>query len=134
VQRFFSRFPDGPPGAGLLLLRIVAAVTAMRYGVAQMTALPVATLDTVTGALSIASSLAVLVGLFTPGSAAVMAVAIAWSWVRHSVAPLPASAAVLTIADAVAISLLGPGAYSIDTRLFGPREIVIPRDTRAPRD
>jgi hypothetical protein len=42
----------------------------------------------------------------------------------------PAAAGVLPAAVAVAIALLGPGAYSIDARLFGRREIVV---SHAPR-
>jgi hypothetical protein len=38
------------------------------------------------------------------------------------------------IATATAISLLGPGAYSLDARLFGWREIVIPPAVHKPDD
>jgi uncharacterized membrane protein YphA (DoxX/SURF4 family) len=135
VHRFFSPFPDGRPGVGLLLLRAVAALTAIGYAVARLSDPPTRTLDMLSAALSIASSLALLVGLFTAGSAVLLAVAFAWlSFPLHAGAlPHYLPAALLTIADAVAISLLGPGAFSVDARLFGPREIVIPRDTRAPR-
>jgi len=36
------------------------------------------------------------------------------------------------IVMAAAIALLGPGAFSLDARLFGRREIVIPPSSRAP--
>jgi len=36
------------------------------------------------------------------------------------------------IVAAVALALLGPGAFSLDGRLFGRREIVIPPATRPP--
>ncbi len=87
------------------------------------------------GALSIATGLTVLAGLFTTASATILAVTVAWFWfpVSGEVLRLGAPAALMTIADAVAISLLGPGAFSIDARLFGPREIVVPRDVRGPR-
>ena len=44
-------------------------------------------------------------------------------------APLPA--AVVTVV-AVAVSLLGPGWLSLDCRLFGRREIIIPRAPESP--
>jgi hypothetical protein len=37
------------------------------------------------------------------------------------------------VVDATAIALLGPGAFSLDARLFGRREILIPPDPRSPK-
>jgi putative oxidoreductase len=135
VQRFFSPFASGRAGVGLLLLRVAAALTAMSCGVVRLTESPNGALDKVSAALSIASGLAVLVGLLTTGSAIILAVTIAWFWfpVHSEARPQDLSAALLTIADGVTISLLGPGAFSVDARLFGPREIVISRQTRAPQ-
>ena len=51
------------------------------------------------------------------------------SWIpspEHSLIELKLSAIMLVIV-AGAILLLGPGAFSIDARLFGRREIIIPR-------
>jgi uncharacterized membrane protein YphA (DoxX/SURF4 family) len=36
------------------------------------------------------------------------------------------AAAIQTIVGAISIALLGPGAFSLDSRLFGRREIIIP--------
>jgi hypothetical protein len=38
------------------------------------------------------------------------------------------------IAVSAAIALLGPGAFSLDARLFGWKEIVIPPASRPPQD
>ena len=98
MQRLFSSFPDGRPGAGLVILRItVAAVLVMETGSAT--------------ALFVAAPLAA--GFMTPAAAVVAA---ATALVLQS----PSLAAI-----AVALALLGPGAYSVDARLFGRREIVI---------
>jgi hypothetical protein len=43
-------------------------------------------------------------------------------------APIPAD--LFLVAVAAALVLLGPGALSIDARLFGRREIVVPRAPR----
>ena len=94
-----------------------------------------AALDMVSGVLSIVSSVAVLFGFFTPASATILAATVAWFWfpVHTEVLRLGVPAALMTIAVAVAISLRGPGAFSIDARLVGPREIVISRAARGPR-
>ena len=42
-------------------------------------------------------------------------------------------ATVETIVMAVAVGLLGPGAFSVDARLFGRREIVIPAASPPPK-
>ena len=135
MQRFFHPFPSGKLGAGLLLLRAVASFTAIGLIVARLTAPSAAAFDMVSGGLSIASSVAVLFGLFTPASATILAVTVAWFWfpMHAEVLRLGVPVALMTIAVAVAISLLGPGAFSIDARLFGPREIIIPPDSRAKR-
>jgi len=49
--------------------------------------------------------------------------------------PLESKLALLPIiAIAGAIALLGPGAFSIDARLFGWKEIVIPPACRPPQE
>ena len=54
---------------------------------------------------------------------------IAASWVHPAgAATLDHVAAVLLIANAATLALLGPGAYSVDAYLFGRREIIIPHD------
>ena len=136
MQPFFSPFPNGRLGAGLLLLRAIASLMGIALVVMRLNDSSAATLDMLAGALSIVSSLAVLVGLFTPASSVVLAVTITWFWfpVHFEVLVLGVPAALMTIANAIAIALLGPGAFSIDARLFGPREIVIPRgDTHSPK-
>jgi uncharacterized membrane protein YphA (DoxX/SURF4 family) len=83
------------------------------------------------GALIVFAGTALIAGVVTPiagSSVALVSVAMAMSLVPSplvSVLDDPMSLAFLTII-AIAIVLLGPGAYSIDARLFGRREIVIP--------
>jgi uncharacterized membrane protein YphA (DoxX/SURF4 family) len=111
---------------GLLLLRVAAALAPLGLIVVRPAAWA-SPLQILGSVLLILGSLAVLVGLLTTGSAILLAATIVWFWFPvhaetvHSNAP----AALLTIADAIAISLLGPGAFSIDARLFGPREITV---------
>jgi len=73
-----------------------------------------------------------LAGFLTTVFGAVVAAevaAAAFLWLRasspHGIAVVSQSITVIVVATAVA--LLGPGAYSVDARLFGMREIVITR-------
>jgi uncharacterized membrane protein YphA (DoxX/SURF4 family) len=135
VQRFFSPFPNGRLGAGLLLLRAIAAPMGGVLVVSRLAGPSTAPLDVASGVLAIASSLAVLFGVFTAPSATILAATVAWFWIpgHAELLRVGVPAALMTVANAVAIALLGPGAFSIDARLFGPREIIISRDSRTPR-
>lgn len=99
MQRLFSSFPDGRAGAGLLILRITVAA-----GILVQTG----------SAMALVVAVPLVAGFMTP-AAAVVAAAIALLYDAPSV----------VAAVAVALALLGPGAFSVDARLFGRREIVI---------
>jgi uncharacterized membrane protein YphA (DoxX/SURF4 family) len=131
----FSMFPDRSPGAGLLLLRTTAGAVLITQGVAYLSdrselgffALVVVSVLSIVGLL-------LLVGFLTRAVALVAAVIgvntiIAWFPSAPLVTPMTA---VLFVVIAIAVICLGPGAYSLDARLFGRREIVIP--TRSPKE
>jgi uncharacterized membrane protein YphA (DoxX/SURF4 family) len=100
----------------------------------------VSTLGTrLAGWLAIASGTLLLIGFLTPIAgtvAALAAIGVAFSWFPAPAAnlfdaKLPTA---LVVVVAVAIVLLGPGALSLDARLFGRREIIIPHQSRPPED
>jgi uncharacterized membrane protein YphA (DoxX/SURF4 family) len=90
------------------------------------------------GVLLLVTGISLLIGLLTPIAGVLVAAAaigIAFSWLPASTpnlfnAPLPAT---LVVVVAVAVVFLGPGSSSLDCRLFGRREIIIPLSTRSPR-
>lgn len=131
VQRLFSAFPDGRPGLGLLLLRAVVGLTAAVQGAVFLTAASPHTVGAwIAGGLATVSGIAVLIGFLTPGMGACVGVSIALLWFP---APPPSVffdgvTALIIVADSAAIALLGPGAFSVDARLFGRREILIPHE------
>ena len=89
-------------------------------------------------ALTFAGGAFLLVGLMTPFMAVLVAaggVAAVLSWI-----PLPGHALSYSyppilnlIVLSIAIALLGPGAFSLDARMFGRREITIPSSRNVSR-
>jgi uncharacterized membrane protein YphA (DoxX/SURF4 family) len=133
VQRYFSTFPGSWPGVGLLLLRIVVGGAASSEGVVYLarTTEPGA-VTWLAGALAIVSGLALLAGFLTPASGAIAGLTTAFivaTWTPPGTSVLvDRFAALILIVDAAALALLGPGAHSLDARLFGRREIIIRQD------
>lgn len=113
IRRLFSVYPRGLPGAGLLLLRI---------GVGAAPVLGLVRVDIVTAV----SGVLLVAGFLTPISALSMTAVLAVSLYRSTSGALELSTIMLTGA-CVAQTLVGPGAWSVDARLFGRREIAIPR-------
>ena len=133
MQRYFSTFPGNWPGIGLLLLRIVVGGGATIQGAVYLRHVSEpGVLMWIGGVLAVVSGLAVLAGFVTPASgvvAGVTTLAIVATWAPPG-APgvVDRLSAVILVVDAAALALLGPGALSMDARLFGRREIIISRD------
>jgi hypothetical protein len=121
----------------LLLLRLAVGSLALAEGVACVTAHSAA-LTLLAGGIVFASGVALLIGLVTPLAGVLVMLGVigaALSWL-----PTPAfqgfESKVMTGfvgIVAAAIVLLGPGALSLDSRLFGRREIIIPPPNRSPQ-
>ena len=131
LQKLFSTFPSEWPGLGLLLLRVLVAVRLTVQGVGYLQT-PNRTLSTWTmAALAFACATFLLAGLMTSLIALLVAlgsIAIVVSWVPFSMQDLFGGNSGLAdlIFLALAILFLGPGAFSVDARMFGRREITIP--------
>ena len=119
MQRLFSMFPQGAPGFALLLLRISVAMIFLTSIADQslVSSVPLVC----AGVLLISGSLSI--GFLTPYLSVVSFVS--------GVAILllnPHTYSVVQVAllfNAAALALLGPGAYSVDARLFGLRVTVL---------
>ena len=123
MQRLFSTFPEGWPGAGLLILAgsssdstvstwdcSTADCTYARTIIPQMVAAGAATL--------------LLIGLWTPVAGVLMAIAELCLTFSH---PIDAWTHILIGTLGAALAMLGPGAWSLDARLFGRKRIQIPQ-------
>jgi len=134
----FSMFPDRSPGAGLLLLRTAAGAVLITQGVAYLgvnselgfSAVVVFSVTCAVGLLLLIGFLARLVALV----ATVVGLSSLFAWFPkvNAAQPVTPMTAVLFVVIAIAVICLGPGAYSLDARLFGRREIVIP--TKSPKE
>jgi uncharacterized membrane protein YphA (DoxX/SURF4 family) len=102
----------------------------MMHGTACLAGTP-SPVATGIGLLAIALGALLVVGFLTPFAAALIVIGSAalaqpW-WPVLSAGPDPDRLLVLLVAAvAIAVVPLGPGAFSLDARLFGRREIVIP--------
>jgi len=89
-------------------------------------------LTLVVALLTVASGTALLIGYLTPCAGVVAALFSIGSVLSWFPAPKPdlfeaKLTATLAIVMVAALVCLGPGAFSLDARLFGRREIIIPR-------
>lgn len=118
MQRLFSTFADGWPGAGLLLLRLVAGVPLLYFAIVHRTT----NTDLVSFArlLAAAGAFFLIIGLWTPIAGAVIALVEWWMTFSHVGNPL---IAFLLAALAAGLAMIGPGAWSFDARLFGRKQI-----------
>jgi uncharacterized membrane protein YphA (DoxX/SURF4 family) len=116
------------PGVGLLLLRGCIALILIDQCLAYIRSGSLDLLAWLVVTFVIVSATCLLVGVLTP----IVAIFVGVSAIAFMISPLPFNHTVVdVIILATALALLGPGAFSIDARLFGRREILIA--TRGPK-
>jgi hypothetical protein len=111
-------FPASGPGIGLLLLRASVAAGFFLDGPVQAAGNFARSDVVLCAVLAAALGLGVLTPLTALLSCVLAIVDVARLGVMQPVA-------LLTIVNAIALGLLGPGAYSLDARLFGRRVLVV---------
>ena len=113
-------FPGGWPGAGLLLLRVAAALPLLIGGSSQFWGMPQGGVFARIAALGVGSLL--LAGLWTPIAGALQAAIEVWIVFSSGDAVV---AHLLRAALGLSLVMLGPGAWSVDAQLFGRKLIDI---------
>ena len=119
MRRLFSSCARGWPGVGLLLLRIASAGFLITDGVERCRAgQPLGSL--MVGVFAIVDGALLATGLWTPIAGPLVIVLSTWGILVQQEDPHPG---ILLAAIGVALALVGPGALSLDARLFGWKRI-----------
>jgi putative oxidoreductase len=120
MQRLFSTFPNGWPGFGLLLLRLGVGIALISFGISGFFAASGGPVALALDSIEAAGAILLIIGLWTPVAGALIALDELWialslysshtdgHWTHVFLAVLTAG-----------VAMLGPGAWSIDARLFG---------------
>ena len=119
VQRLFSTFADGLPGGGLLLQRFLAGGTLVYCGALSVTKAPYLQLaiPQIFGAVA---GVLIIAGLWTPVAGTVAAAVELWIAFSQ---PNNVSTAVILAVLGASLAMIGPGAWSVDARLFGRKQL-----------
>jgi len=122
LQRLFSNFADGSPGGGILLLRLLAGGALIYRGIGAISAEPHTGL-LVLQVVGAAVGLLILGGLWTLDTkvlAGIVELGIGLSQ------PGIASSALMLATVGISLAMIGPGAWSIDARLYGRKQLLPP--------
>jgi hypothetical protein len=138
LQRSFSVFPDGWQGIALLLLRVVLAGALSVQSSYYLREPNPSVAAWFVGLGGLASAALFFAGFSTPVAGILVGLAAVGS--RFSFFPACARtlfesyvSVVFALTIVLAVTILGPGAFSLDARLFGRREIIIPQYSSARR-
>jgi putative oxidoreductase len=118
MQRLFSSFADGSPGVGLLLLRLVTGGGLLYGGIASARSDPY--LAMAPQVIAAGGGVLLLLGLYTPVAGVAAAIVEVWIAFSH---PGNLWAPIGLMSLGLSLAMIGPGAWSIDARLFGRRQI-----------
>jgi putative oxidoreductase len=122
LRRLYSTFATGLPGAGLLIMRLVAGAVLIVRAVAGLSGAlaigPPALL-----VFQIGLGILVLAGLWTPLAGTLATMIALWRLASRVGEPW---IQVLLATLFLALALLGPGIWSVDARLFGWKRVDIP--------
>jgi putative oxidoreductase len=122
VQRLFSTFPDGWPGFGLLLLRLGLSSQLIFIAISGLSAKSSELIAVAPNLVAAIGGIFLLAGLWTPIMGTLVSLDEVWialslhppgqehTWIHICLAVISAS-----------VAMLGPGAWSIDARLYGRR-------------
>ena len=118
-------------------MRLAVALSAIVQGVGTFIESSAQIPSWAIGSLEVLVGAALLIGFLTPIAGALaslgnLAIGMSWFLTSGENAYDKKVAALYLVVISIAITVLGPGAFSLDARLFGRREIIIPEASRPP--
>ncbi len=123
MQRLFSTFAEGWPGAGLLLQRVLTSIVLLYFGITHI-------LETARLGLSLAYVIAavagvfLLLGLWTPLAGITITIVEVWILLAGSGSSLTP---IMLAGLGSTVAMIGPGMWSIDAKLYGRKHLEDPR-------
>ncbi len=120
LQRLFTTFAGGWAGFGLLAQRLVIGIALLHGSMALFKATE-NTAGIVPQALAGVLAVFFLLGLWTPVAGMLIATVEIWIALIY---PDDLAAALLIASFSMTLAMIGPGAFSIDAKLFGRKHIV----------
>jgi uncharacterized membrane protein YphA (DoxX/SURF4 family) len=119
LQRLFSTFANGWPGRGLLLLRFLTAGVLLHSAISHLGE-PIPLTSTVLRIIGAAAGILLLAGLWTPVIGVLVAALEIWIAIAFAANPL---VHIMVATLGATLAMIGPGAWSLDARLFGRKRI-----------
>jgi putative oxidoreductase len=130
LQRLFSTFPDGWPGLGLLLLRVGLSSHLIFIAISDLSTRSSEPIALTSCLVAAVGGIFLLAGLWTPIIGALVAVDEVWiAFLLHSPGQEHMSTHICLAVISTSVAMLGPGAWSIDARLYGRRRLYSDRNS-----
>ena len=119
MQRLFTTFADGWPGLGLLVQRLVTGIALFHHGIVLIGQTQAAA-TIAPQAMGAVLAVFIMIGLWTPIAGSLIAAVEVWTALA---VPGDLETAIIVAAVAATLAMIGPGAFSVDARLFGRKHI-----------
>jgi len=121
MQRLFSTFANGWPGIALLMQRLLVGGLLVSDGITNARG-PLVFVFLLSRGIAAAAGLLLVLGLWTPFVGALIALAQLWIILNREGDP---RIAVVLFVLGITLAMIGPGAWSLDARIFGRKHIGI---------
>jgi len=124
VQRLFSTFAEGWPGAALLVQRVLISAITLFYGITHLLD-PAGLATKLPFLVASVAALFLLLGLWTPLAGAT--ISIVGIGIFFTVCSGHSLTAIIVAVLGATVAMIGPGIWSIDAKLYGRKLLQYPR-------